>query len=117
MQCLKCAQEIEDGQVFCDRCLEEMAQYPVKPGTKLHLPNRPGPDAAKKPLLRKREPSPQEQLRRYREIIKWMTVSIFAVILLLVFALALLLETNRGNEGQQNIGQNYNTVGREDPAG
>lgn len=33
MNCLKCGREIEEGQVFCNDCLVQMAKYPVKPGT------------------------------------------------------------------------------------
>ena len=31
MNCLKCGREIEEGQVFCNDCLVQMAKYPVKP--------------------------------------------------------------------------------------
>lgn len=38
MQCLKCGREIDADAVFCDRCLDEMAKYPVKPDTVVLLP-------------------------------------------------------------------------------
>lgn len=39
MNCLKCGREIEEGQVFCNDCLVQMAKYPVKPGTAVQLPS------------------------------------------------------------------------------
>lgn len=40
LNCLKCGREIEEGQVFCNDCLVQMAKYPVKPGTAVQLPSR-----------------------------------------------------------------------------
>lgn len=39
LNCLKCGREIEEGQVFCNDCLVQMAKYPVKPGTAVQLPS------------------------------------------------------------------------------
>lgn len=52
MNCLKCGREIEEGQVFCNDCLVQMAKYPVKPGTAVQLPSRGSAAAAKKVRVR-----------------------------------------------------------------
>ena len=39
MQCMKCGRDLDDGQVFCDVCRDEMGKYPVKPGTVVLLPH------------------------------------------------------------------------------
>ena len=67
MNCMKCGVEIPENQVFCDHCLSVMEQYPVKPGTHIHLPKRPAtPEAAKKPAKKKRTPTPEEQISALR---------------------------------------------------
>ena len=38
MQCMKCGRDLDDGQVFCGFCREDMEKYPVKPGTVVLLP-------------------------------------------------------------------------------
>lgn len=40
MNCMKCGRDIQEGQVFCESCLEVMRRYPVKPNTAVQLPNR-----------------------------------------------------------------------------
>ena len=40
MNCVKCGREIPEDQVFCEICLTEMENYPVKPGTAVHIPPR-----------------------------------------------------------------------------
>ena len=115
MYCMKCGQEIEDGQVFCPACLEKMAQYPVKPGTAVQLPQRTWEEAARRPAPRKRTPSPAEQLARMRKAVRWMSVCMASLLLVLVFTVvalyqALSLESNAEN---QEIGRNYSTVNEE----
>lgn len=84
MQCLKCGREISAGQVFCDACLEEMSHYPVRPGTPVHLPDRP--DISQQ---RRRKPrrirKPEEMIARLRGRSTAQTV----LLLLLLAALTL----------------------------
>lgn len=111
MNCMRCGTEINDSQVFCDRCLADMKRYPVKPEAKVQLPNRPAQEAVKKPQQHKRVLTAQEKLRRYRELTKWLTLALAAALLLLGFSIALLLEGSPTEDDRGNIGQNYNTVG------
>lgn len=83
MNCMKCGVEIPETQVFCDHCLSVMDQYPIKPGTHIHLPKREQSiDAAKKPLKKKRAPSPEEQISALRS--KVLRLRLVAVILAFV---------------------------------
>lgn len=113
MNCMKCAAEIEDGQVFCERCLGEMKRYPVKPEAKIQLPNRPAQEIIKKPQPRKRAPSAEDKLRRYKKIVKWLVISLAAALLLLAFSISMLLEGSPAESFRDIIGQNYNTVGED----
>ena len=40
MACIKCGKDVANGGEFCEECLVEMEQYPVKPGTPVILPKR-----------------------------------------------------------------------------
>ena len=75
MQCLKCGRKIQDGQVFCEGCLQVMQNYPVKPGTVIQLPSRRKTQDEKK-KAGKRQLSPVEQnvllrvaIRRLRKMV------------------------------------------------
>ena len=111
MNCMKCGSEIEDGQVFCESCLSDMKRYPVKPGTRIQLPNRPAPEAVKKPAPKKRILTTEEKLNRLRQVVKWLAIALVTSLLLLGFAISLLLDESGADNPQENIGQNYNTVG------
>jgi hypothetical protein len=107
---MKCGLEISDGQVFCEKCLTEMNQHPVASETKILLPNRPVPDAAKKQPQRKHVISPEEKIRRLQTLVKWLSITLVGTLLLLIFSVALLLGPSDPKDPQDNIGQNYNTV-------
>ena len=67
MNCMKCGVEIPETQVFCDHCLEVMEQYPIKPGTHIHLPKQNlNADSPRKPAKKKRTPSAEEQVSSLR---------------------------------------------------
>lgn len=82
MNCMKCGSEIPDTQVFCDSCLDVMANYPVKPGTPVHLPRR-APRVEKK---HSRKIPPAEVIRQQRRVIRWLLLTV--VVLFVAFCLA-----------------------------
>ena len=41
MYCMKCGREVEGGQVFCPKCLEQMEQDPIAIGTPVKIPSQP----------------------------------------------------------------------------
>ncbi len=109
MYCLKCGKETRDGSVFCESCLAVMKQFPVKPGTPVHLHVRTA--AAKKAPPRKKVLTPEEQLPRLRETVKRLSLCLTAAILVLVLITAMLIHTVNTAGKPAAIGQNYHTAG------
>jgi hypothetical protein len=56
---MKCGREIDESQVFCTECLDEMERYPVKPGTVVQLPVRPKEIPVRKTTRRRPQLSPE----------------------------------------------------------
>lgn len=90
MNCMKCGKETTQSQVFCDRCLEVMAQYPVDPATAFQLPQRKDLPADKK-ALRVKELSPKEALRRQRKLTRRLRIALLAACALVVLLLVTLI--------------------------
>lgn len=111
MYCMKCGKEIPEKQAFCENCLADMAQFPVKPETHVVLPNRETPVAAKKAIARKRLLSTEERLQQSRKVIQWLSISLAAAVLALFLSVSLLIETISTETQTGVIGQNYNTTG------
>ena len=111
MNCAKCGREIENGQVFCPVCLEEMEQYPVKPGTVVHIPKHPEDDAEKKPVARKKTPpTPEQQIKKLKKKVRWLRTALVLTMLLcglLSFAVGKMVTEL---DFYRFLGQNYNTV-------
>lgn len=89
MKCMKCGTSITSGQVFCDICLEDMAQHPVKPGTPIQLPNRS--EKAIPKSNQKRVRKPEEQIASLRLLIFWLILVIAALSAALAITVSLLL--------------------------
>ncbi len=84
---MKCGQSIPEAQVFCDGCLEVMAQYPVNPDTPAHIIPRKPPEKTQ----RKRELSAKELLarqqrinRRLRLLVLILTVALSCILLVML---------------------------------
>lgn len=109
MNCVKCGREIPEDQVFCETCLTEMENYPVRPGTAVHIPTRSADDVPRKPVKKKRIPTAEELLLKTRK--KLRRTRIFTVILLLVCgALSFLMaQAVLELDFQRLLGQNYRT--------
>ena len=118
MNCLKCGKETEFGQVFCKECQGGMKKYPVNPNTAVHLPQR-DPDWDKKATY-EREPTEADVIRQLKRIIRWLTLTV-GILALLLCLLAGLLFTRLGTAtpdidigNMSDIGKNYSTVGTDD---
>ena len=110
MNCMKCGQEIDEGQVFCASCLEEMGKYPVKPGTVVQLPRQKPVPVAKKVYTKRRQAPTAEELlvkqkRRFRMLL-------LAWLLTLALLIALAFPTIRDLLMEEKLlpGQNYTTI-------
>lgn len=109
MNCMKCGKEIAENRVFCDDCLEVMSQYPVQPGTPIHLPNA-NPSAEKKVAPKKRQPTPEEYLARFRVATRWLSIALVSSLLVLSITISLLVNSMNQPSANTDIGKNYNTV-------
>ena len=65
MQCMKCGRDLDENQVFCDICREDMKEYPVKPGTVVLLPHYAQYSQPKR--APKRIITHEEQVRRLKK--------------------------------------------------
>lgn len=107
MYCLKCGRDTESAQVFCNACLERMAQFPVKPDTVVTLPYREPLPAAKKQPPRKRPLSPEEQVVLLRKQLRRMSFALVVLTLVLSLATAMLLQDYFSQTPDPAIGRNY----------
>lgn len=110
MHCLKCGKETGENQVFCDGCIAVMDRYPVKRNIRVQLPNRTEPTPAKKPVLKKKEPTPEEKIAQLQKAIRVLLISLIAVILAFSLSVALLIDALSAEDTKASIGQNYSTV-------
>lgn len=113
MNCLKCGRDIEESQVFCPECLEDMKKYPVKPNIAIQLPHREEHTFLKKPQIKRRQaPTPEEKLRSMRRYLLRMLILWFATLALLVASLYPALQYFLGRSFRMP-GQNYSTFSTE----
>lgn len=111
MGCMKCGRETASRQVFCEKCLDEMEKYPVKPGTVVRLPQRREESVFKKSLPRRRvQITLEEQVKSMKKTLRSLIATVILLMVLLCvagyFAVAHLLET-------QTVflpGQNYSSM-------
>ena len=108
MICTKCGRDTADNSVFCPRCLQTMASYPVKPGTVIQLPQRKA-EPQKKSASRRRQLSPEEQVLRQKKTIRWLWVTVIMLVLLLGLSVSLLFHIKQEQPSTETIGQNYMT--------
>ena len=112
MNCVKCGREIENDQVFCQFCLEEMEHYPVKPGTVVYIPKHPEDQPEKKSASR-RKPSltPEQQILRLKK--RMLCLRIVLAILMLSCGLLLIAVGRAVTELDfyRFLGKNYSTNG------
>ncbi len=113
MFCLKCGRETENEQVFCQRCLDSMETYPIKPGTAVQLPRRSSESAGKKSPRRKRIVPPEELLAKQKGIVRRLTVTCVVLCLLLAVSTFFLVKNVLDADTHRWIGRNY-TIQTED---
>lgn len=88
MNCMKCGKEISGSGVFCESCLQVMAQYPVKPSAAVPLPRKKESSPAKK-QPRKRTIPPEELLAAQKATIKRLRITL--TVLFIAFGLSVSL--------------------------
>lgn len=93
MKCMKCGTAITSGQVFCENCLQGMANHPVKPGTPIQLPPKATSVAPKPSHKRvKKVRKPEEQVIHLRKTVFALILVILLLAAALCFALVSLVQ-------------------------
>ncbi len=105
MYCLRCGRDTTGDHIFCDSCQQDMALYPVRPGTHVHLPKPKDPLPAKKRSKKKRPATPEEQIVQLRKSLRRTRAVLAAAVLLLALAGGLLVY--EAEMIDSNIGKNY----------
>ena len=109
MYCLKCGKETTENQVFCSSCQEVMQDYPVKPGTAVHIIPREQRPQEKKPPRRK-EADREDQLDRLRLVIRCLAAAVAVLSVLLCATAGMLIHTLGTKPAENPIGRNYTTT-------
>lgn len=91
MGCMKCGKKLGESQVFCDECLEKMAQCPVNPNVVVKLPERSAPPAAKKkPTRRLYFWNMENEIGALQSKIRWLRFALIVAILGFLLSVALI---------------------------
>ena len=108
MYCMKCGRDIEENQVFCPICREEMAKYPVNPATAIVLPVRKHKAAPKK-QRRKAPPTAEELLKKARVRLRRLFILWILTLALLLAAVAAAIRLWEVPVPKFRPGQNYSS--------
>jgi len=107
--CLKCGSKTTGVAVFCDQCLTVMDDYPVKPGTVVHLQPRP-----QRPERKVQEPYRETVdkalLNQAKIAIRWLIALTLVLSALLLAAAGALFQSISDSPEVPAIGKNYTTT-------
>jgi hypothetical protein len=107
MNCLKCGKPTENAQVFCADCQQVMENYPVAPGTHVHIPLREPVVQTK--ASRQKSRGFADSIRMLRKVIRSLCIVIAVLTGIICILTAILLHT-LNDKSKPTIGQNYTTV-------
>ena len=108
MGCMKCGRDLQDGQIFCGSCLEDMDRHPVKITAPVLIPARKALDSASRRPVR-RKLSAEEQIRRLRRRNKVLSF-LLALTLMLAIFFAYVSVLHFMEEDRRLPGQNYSSM-------
>lgn len=108
MYCLKCGKETTESHVFCDRCLDTMEKYPVKPETAVHLPHREMSVPVKKAPQRKRKLTAEEQVSMLKKTTRRLIAAVAVLCVILGLTTGLLVHNLLNRKPVTTVvGRNY----------
>ena len=91
MSCIKCGKKPGASHVFCDECMEKMAQSPVNPSIVVKLPDRPAAPAPKKKTRRRLYFwEAEDEIGALRSKVRWLTFALVVAILGFMIAVAVI---------------------------
>ena len=105
MNCIKCGRELEEGQVFCEECLEVMERDPVKITAPVVIPSQP----VKKPNYRRPVVNPEEEVKRLLYVNQNLIMALVLVSIAAVL-FAFLAYEKEFWEVVDNLGRNYHVM-------
>ena len=104
MNCIKCGKDTTEKNVFCQECLGQMDNYPVKPGTPVMIPQH---DTVRRPPVRKiRAPEPEDVIRRQKKIIRLLSMGVAVLLIAWAVTTAVVIRMLMEEDGAP-IGQNF----------
>lgn len=110
MNCIKCGQEPEAGQVFCQDCLFDMERHPVRINTPVHIPQQPP-----KKIVHRRPGIPvEEQVKRLKRANQKLILLMVLLAFITTFAVLLSMDVLEQASVYDLWGQNYSIVLDED---
>ena len=111
MQCMKCGRDAETGQVFCPACLASAERAPVKPVSRVPIPERP----VKPRSVPVKQEKPEEIILKLHKTIRRLWIAVGCLICTAAVLAGLIgyhyLTTEHGGPA---IGSNYSTEGSSD---
>lgn len=112
MNCLKCGRETVSEQVFCEKCVQEMEKYPVKPGTAVKLPERRESNSSRRQQKRRTVPL-EEQVK----ILRGRVIRLLIVLLLSFVVIVMMIPSviEHHFDEHYKVGQNYSVVAATTP--
>ena len=92
MACMKCGKELGSSQTFCDECLADMKNNPVKSTEVVRLPQRSSQSATKKRSRRHHYFwDAEEKIEVLRLRLRWLTFAFAVTLLCLLVSLGVIL--------------------------
>ena len=113
MNCLRCGNEIPEGESFCESCRADMQKYPVPEDSFVMIPKR---NEGERRQNRKAQLSSEDRVRILSGKLKRSRMLFFLVLLLLLLSIGsnMYLMIQRQKPA---VGQNYSTVTSTSPTG
>ena len=91
MGCIKCGKKPGASHVFCDECMEKMAQSPVNPNIVVKLPDRSAAPAPKKKARRRLYFwEAEDEIGALRSKIRWRRFALIVAILGFLISVAVI---------------------------
>ncbi len=104
MNCMKCGREIATDLVFCEDCLAEMENYPVKPDTPVILPPRANEEPVKHAPSRRKLWKPEYTIASLR---RWV-IALILICACLAIGLTITISMLMGYEPLAPLGIQLN---------
>ena len=106
MYCMKCGREASADQVFCDACLAEMEQEPVRIDTPVMIPAQPvqNPGVHRRPMVNQEDEL--KRLRKFNQNLMLVLVLMFTLVMLL----GIMLYDKEFWSAVEELGQNYSVM-------